>query len=290
MGQENNRRNYVSIVLALLLVLSLVLTFTCRHQKKVAEQESVRIQSELEQIVVQHNIAKVQNVKYSEQLAERDSVIRNNTKEIQRLISIQTDYRKLQKKLDMLRQITQDYVVRLDSLIVINQELEDENRVIKQELLSERQKNNQLETVKTQLDNQLAQASTLKAHNVNLTGVRMRGTEEIAVERADRIERIKVQFTLVGSDIIPAGNYPLYVRLVRSDGQILTRSDNDVVVINDINLQYSIRENINYNNKDQDISLYFDKLNTTFSAGTYYVYLFMNGAEIGMATLHVDQK
>jgi len=245
------------------------------------------LQSELDSVVAEHELIKTEYGELADSLTVRDSVILANAKEIQRLLDTEWEYYKVKKKLALLRKITQGYVHQVDSLFTVNQELKDENQEIKRVYRKEQRKNTELQKVKEELEEKVGQASMLKAYNVTADGIRLKGgsKKEVIEDRARRVEKVKVCFTLAENPVIPAGKKNVYIRIARPDKVIITRSK-DIIYTFDYNgekIQYSMMKEIDYNNKAMDLCLYWTKqdMKTPAMTGTYNVAVFSDGQEIG---------
>ncbi|MDE6694508.1 MAG: hypothetical protein K2J57_01595, partial [Bacteroidales bacterium] len=133
-GRKKEKTLYwVIILLVIALGASLYYGVRVSVQKQESYAHGVELQSELNQVMDEYNTVKFENQDLSSQLSEKDSVIMANRKEIEKLIASQADYRKIKRKLELLRAITQDYVVRIDSLVTVNKQLEEENIQMKEE-------------------------------------------------------------------------------------------------------------------------------------------------------------
>ena len=76
----------------------------------------------------------------SDSLVTVDSVIQANAAEIKQLLNYKWDYYKVKKKLDRLQVISQGYVRKMDSIVVVNEVLTEENLQIKEEIQQEKRK------------------------------------------------------------------------------------------------------------------------------------------------------
>jgi hypothetical protein len=208
-----------------------------------------------------------------------------NSAEIQKLINSQADFRRIRRQLDMLRAITQDYVHRIDSLIIVNEELALENEEIRREISVERERYRELSQVRTQLDDKVTLASSLKAYNPRAFALRVRGSNETVTDRAVRADKIMIEFTLSENRIVPSGPRSIYIRIARPDGVIILAGEGDEYAFEfDGNvLQFTIKEDIVYNNTAQNITTSWTKRDTRAPAmvGVYTITIYMDNQEIG---------
>ena len=255
------------------------------RQKSETYMQNISMKDELAQLMNEYETVRQENIQFQSQLTERDSIIMANSVEIQKLINSQADFRRVRRQLDLLRNITQDYIHRIDSLIIVNEVLALENEEIRREITVERQRYRELSQVRSELDQKVAQASTLKAYNLRATTFRVRGANETATDRAVRADRILVEFTLSENKIVPAGPRTIYIRIARPDGVIILAGEGDdySFEFNGERLQFTIKQNIVYNNTAQNITMSWTKRDARAPAmvGVYTVTVFADNQEIG---------
>jgi hypothetical protein len=270
------------LVWQLIVTKTRVNTFTV--EKETAQTQNKELQHELDSLLVEHEKIKSEYGTLSAQLTEKDSIILAKADEIQTLIASQADYYKIKKKLDYLRGITQGYISQIDSLYTVNKELKDKNVEITDKFEKEQVKTTELTKDKEQLTEKVSLASTLKAYNIKGVPVKSKsgGKKEEVVDKAKKADRIKVSFTLSENLIAPSGSKNIFVRIARPDDRIMTVADDDAhsFEYNGQNIQYSLKESIDYQNKAVDLILYWDKIED-FTEGTYVVSVFTDGYLIG---------
>jgi len=295
---DNQERKYKRIIAILCFVIALLIVWlivekskihTIYLEKNATVAHNTELQSELDSLLNEHNKIKSEYGELSGQLAEKDSIILVNAGEIQRLIAVQGDYKRTKKKLELLRNITQGYVSQLDSLYKVNQALTDENLRIKKDFSNERQINTELSKDKAALNEKVTIASMLKAYNIKSSTVKLRssGTKEVETDKAKRIGRVNICFTLSENKIATSGQKTIYVRIARPDNVIVCEGKDDKYSFEfqGQKIQYSMKKEINYDNKAQEICLSWTKKDekTPAMAGKYNVALFVDGYEIGQS-------
>ena len=295
---DNQERKYKRIIAILCFVIALLIVWlivekskihTIYLEKNATVAHNTELQSELDSLLNEHNKIKSEYGELSGQLAEKDSIILVNAGEIQRLIAVQGDYKRTKKKLELLRNITQGYVSQLDSLYKVNQALTDENLRIKKDFSNERQINTELSKDKAALNEKVTIASMLKAYNIKSSTVKLRssGTKEVETDKAKRIGRVNICFTLSENKIATSGQKTIYVRIARPDNVIVCEGKDDKYSFEfqGQKIQYSMKKEINYDNKAQEICLSWTKKDekTPAMAGKYNVALFVDGYAIGQS-------
>lgn len=298
--QEKKKERGYQITIALLgavIVVLIWLLISAKTEVRTVyiekEQVTNQLKSELNELLSEHEKIKEEYGDLSLQLTEKDSMIQASAKEIERLIASQADYRQVKRKLDYLRGITQGYINQIDSLFVVNAELKQENVRIRGQIKTEQTRSEQLTREKEVLSEKIEIAAMLKAYNLSAGGIygKGRGDKETPTDKARRVERIKVCFTLSQNLIIPAGEKTVYCRIARPDNQILVkgRGDQYTFVFSGELLQYSMKTTINYRNSEQKVCLYWDKEDdkTPAMTGTYNAAIFVDGYEIGQTSFTI---
>ena len=109
---------------------------------------------------------------------------------------------KYKKELGTLRDILKSYVVQIDSLNRLNQELITENKEVKDRLTEVEKENIELEEVKKDLSTKVEKAEILTAKDVSAAGLNKRSKEK---DVFDKIEKIRVCFTIRENPVARSG-------------------------------------------------------------------------------------
>lgn len=254
----------------------------------LAEKEVMRVelQTELDSLMYEHDQIKEEYGTLSDSLFVKDSIIQANAVEIKKLLDTQWEYYKVKKKLALLQKVSQGYVRQMDSLYRVNEALTEENAEIRQDLQVARQENEEISKDREELSGKVMQASILQTYNLGATGVRMRGGDnEKETDKASRIDKIKVCFTIGENKIIEPGTKEIYIRIAQPDKLILTkdRSDEYTFMYKGEKIQYSIKKLIDYQNNSMELCLYWAKTSAAkdMQKGSYHVEVFYQEEVIG---------
>lgn len=292
-ASEKKSRQLLFIGLIILLLLTLVIVgylyFNSQSQIKglVDEKEQMRknLQTELDSLLYQHNRVKGEYGRLSDSLFLKDSIILANAEEIKQLLNYKFEYFQIKKKLDRLREVAQGYVLQLDSLYTVNQELKDENERIRENYRAEKNKNTELLENKKQLEQIVTKASVLRAYNIQSTGIRQRGSKQVETDKAARTDRVRVCFTLGENTLVEPGKKTLYLRISRPDKVVLTYDETDEYTFmhQGEKLQYSIKREIEYKGESIDICVYWNRRSSDKEAmsGRYFVTVYYENDVIG---------
>ena len=305
-NQNNKNGKNRTLLYALLAALALALVFVIilasknssikgNLQQLEAEKEMQRqdFQAEVDSLMKVHNELKESYGELSQELAEKDSIIQADAVEIKKLLDSQWDYNRIKKKLASLQTISQKYVRQMDSLYTVNRELVAENERIREEFQAERRQNTSLTKQKEELTNKVNQAATMKISNYTAQAVRFKGGgKETPTDRAERAERIRLDFTVAANDLIQPGTKLFYVRIADPRRAIISKGTGDEYAFqsNGETLQFTEKVRVNYDGKETAVRAYYTKPDAyELMPGTYFIDVYEEGGKvIGQTT--VDLK
>ncbi len=250
------------------------------------EAQRIELQTELDSLMYEHDMIKEEYGTLSDSLFVKDSIIQANAYEIRKLLDTQWEYYKVKRKLELLQKVSQGYVRQMDSLYTVNQVLTEENIEIRQDLQEARTENEMIARDNESLNEMVGQASILQVYGMSAMGIRDRGSsKEKETDKASRVDKIKVCFTIGENKIIESGTKEIYVRIAQPDKLILTkdRSDTYTFMYQGEKIQYSIKKLIDYQNLSMNLCLYWEKSykEKEVMAGAYHVEVFYGDEVIG---------
>lgn len=292
-GQSKAWILIIVLLAALALLAWLYLSTRSRLGGMLEEKEMQRVeqQAELDSLIMEHNNIKVEYAAFSDSLLAKDSIIQANALEIRKLLDTQYEFYKVKKKLDKLRSISQGYLKQIDSLYTVNHELREENQEIRSSYQKEQQKTSTLQKDKEALTEKVTSAAVLKAYKITASGVRGNGDKEKNMDKARRVEKIKVCYTLGENPLLSAGAKKIYIRISRPDKMILSQGLGDDYSFSykgEI-LQYTMRSTINYQNKAMDVCEYWINRSSkeNLPEGVYIVTVYADDFEIGQSSFEL---
>ncbi|MDD5570554.1 MAG: hypothetical protein PHD97_05275 [Bacteroidales bacterium] len=251
-------------------------------EKEASSNEKVTLQRALDSLVNEHNKIKSQYGELNDRLSKKDSIIQKNVREIQNLLATTGELKRAKRKLELLRGITQGYVHQMDSLYKVNIQLTEENKQVKSDFQKEKAKTEEL-TVK------ITSASGLAAYKVKGSGVRVKGKKEEIINKAKRAEQLKVSFTILQNPLASSGSKDIYIRITGPDNKVLCDGTEDEFMFaykND-KIVYTIKKQINYENKNLELDLYWPKKGE-LTPGTYGIDVFASGEQIGVGSFKLE--
>lgn len=298
--KKSNKNNVIWIVL--IVVAFMVAGYFAwnsssikkEYNQLVQEKEQMKqeLETELDSLMLEHNMIKEEYGELSDSLLAKDSLIIANAKEIKSLLNYKWEYYKVKKKLDKLRVVARTYVSQMDSLYTVNNELVEENKEIKARYNEEKAINKNLSKEKAQLSDKITEASVLKAYNISANAIYLKrsGTEK-TTDKARRTDMIEVCFTLGKNVVVEPGQKDVYIRIARPDNKILTPgvAEDYVFEYKGEQIQYSVFEQLAYDNEARPICMRWLKKyeDIDMQEGVYEITVFASGEEIGNTSLEL---
>ena len=117
-------------------------------------------------------------------------------------------------------------------------------------------------------------------------GVRFSGSgKEKETDKAGKIERVKVCFTLGENKLVEPGKKTVYIRILRPDNVVVTQKvDGDYTFqYQGQTMEYTTKQEVDYQNKDTSTCMFWTKKTKGDPAmvGVYNVFIYADGFEIG---------
>ncbi len=211
------------------------------------------------------------------QIGRTDSVMNALAKE--RSITRAT-IRKYEKELGTLRTVMAGYIYTIDSLGKLNRRLIDENVGMRREITNERLRADMAEERAADADIKIRQGSRVIARGIRLV---LLNNNDREVTRASRAARVRVDFTLSANNLTNPGVRAVYTRITGPDGYVLANpSAATFDYEGDPTVYSAVRDDVDYQNSDLDISIFYKGEGGRITAGNYRIEIFMDGLSVGM--------
>ncbi|MCG8411702.1 MAG: hypothetical protein MI739_10505 [Bacteroidales bacterium] len=292
--QKSNNKSSLLFILFLVIGLLVVVTWLYIAQRQTTQEIEIALTAEKDS--VQAHLVQLKN-DYNELMTDNDSLNAHLNKEKEKiddlLVEIKTvkatNYariRQLQKELTTLRTVAKSYVRQIDSLNTMNQQLVAENIKVKNEIKAAKSENVELEEQNKDLSGKVEIASTLRTKNLIAFPINKRGRK---THRINKITKVKVSFTLKENVLARAGEKDIYIRIAGPDDYILAKSEEDLFEFEGKEIVYSAKRPVNYSNNETDVIIFWEN-NGALITGTYHVYVFADGNEIGSTQFKVENS
>ena len=278
---------FLTVILALGLAFLVYSYFG--QKKRMAEMETILTQEkdslagELRRMVHSYDTMRTNNDSLNAQLFREKE-------RIKRLLTINasnvTLVKKYRSEITTMREIMKSYIVQIDSLNTRNKILAAENQDIKQEITKVQKTNVELTKVKEELNTKVEIASVIQAKDVVAAALNKSRKE---TTRLDRIEKLRICFTLRENPIAKAGKKTVYLRITRPDSLIITSSPDNLFDFNGSKAIYTAIRDADYMNQDVDMCIFVDNTGD-FIIGNYRAELYLDGTQIGGCTFILTKR
>lgn len=281
----------VIVILALGMGMFAYFFFHTRSQNQEMQQlfeiEKQEMENEYSNFAAQYDELqiKINNDSLYEKLEQEKIKTQRLLEELRQVKSTNAaEIRRLRKELETVRAVMRTYIIQIDSLNRINQQLVSENRTVKQQYNEAARQISNLTEEKASLNEKVTLASQLDATHITITPTNKRGNK---TKRLKSITRLDISFTIVKNITAQTGQRTLYIRIAKPNNEILTKSNSNTFAYENTQLTYSIRKYIEYTGEEQNVTVYWD-VEEYLSAGTYNVYIFAEGNMIGSQSFVLD--
>ena len=283
-------------ILIAALVAGLVYLFLSLQQQKqenldmqeLAALDKQEMENEYERFTLQYSEMKTQ--------INNDSIVAQLTREqlrtqqlLEELRQVKaTDAReiaRLKKELATVRAVLREYVMQIDSLNRLNENLKRENTRVNAELQERNTQIAGLSSEKASLSEKVAIAAQLDA-----TGIQL-----LLLDKKDRVlkkQRVKdclkmqVNFTITRNVTASNGNRDIYVRIQNPGGNVL--GGGGTFSYENRQLECSMKKVIEYTGEETPVTLYWP-VTQSLEAGQYRVSIFADGNMIGSRTFNYEK-
>ena len=282
-----NKKILIPIILiGLLLVAGIAyLSITLSNQKKenkamqeLAEQKKKEMENEYQQFANQYSEMKSQ--------ISNDSIVAQLTAEQERTQRLLDELRnvkstdaaeiaRLKRELATVRKVLRSYVIEIDSLNRLNQNLTAENTQIKGQYAEATRQIEGLNNEKASLSEKVAIAAQLDATGISLQGKNKHGK---TTNKISKCTALQLNFTISKNVTAGNGTKTVYVRITSPTGSLL--SGGGTFQYENKSLASSMQKTIEYGGQETPVTLFWN-VNQALMEGTYNVSIFADGNMIG---------
>jgi flagellar basal body-associated protein FliL len=303
-GNENKRRKLVIIAIVLLLLLNGVLVYQLvrygqelnETKKELITTEDIKseLESELFELGIELSDYKQEVLELDTALASRNKELQTMAEELQDRIRrhniSRQELAKAREELGVLRYYTSKYQTRIDSLERANVRLTEEKTELAESLHQEKLRSDRLMDEKVSLKNRVSLGERLEVIDLDASGVRYTsiGERERSTTRANRIERLRVCFTIDENIVARSGTKNMYVRILTPEGSTIHIQDagSGTFQHRGEEVLYTMLHRFDYQNKEYSNCVYWNHT-SQYRTGDYQVMLYADGHLIGENSFQV---
>ena len=274
------------IIIGVLLISGIVYLALTLNQQRQANKEMQEL-AELDKKEMENEYQQFAN-QYSEMKSQinNDSIVAQLTAEQERtqrllaeLKSVKSsdarEIARLKRELATVRAVLRSYVIEIDSLNRLNQNLTAENTRVKGQYEEATRQIEGLNTEKASLSEKVAIAAQLDAIGINLVGKNKRGKN---TDDASKCKMLQLNFSLAKNVTAASGVKNIYVRITSPTGGILGGAGS--FAYENRTLPCTMKKTVEYGGQETAVVMYWT-VSQALVGGTYEVSIFADGNMIG---------
>lgn len=287
MSNQNTKGNNKSKLLIVLLIASLGLNAWLYSSKSDLEEShrvekeglitaNLDIEKELNDTYTELNQYKGINSRLDSLLLEANSKVDEQKSRIADLMKKEKNSSALNKqlmaKMQELKKMRDEYLERIDALLVENENLKKE----KNEL------SGTVETLTKNLESTVTTASILKSEYLVVSTYKKRNNDKFtSTAMAKRTNKIESCFTVLENKIARPGEKTVYMRIIEPGGKIVgnrTEGSNSFKKADtNEDLLFTTSKTIDYKNEKESICIDWTEQDRVFTSGTYMIEIYIDG-------------
>lgn len=251
-----------------------------KEMQELAEMDKKEMENEYQQFADQYSEmkTKINNDSLVAQLTQEQLKTQELLKELKSVKSSDArEIARLKKELATCRAVIRSYILEIDSLNRLNQNLTAENTRVKGQYEEATRKIEGLNSDKASLSEKVAIAAQLDATGISMTA-KKKGNAKKSVKKIKDAKLIAVNFNISKNVTAQNGQRTLYVRVTTPAGGVMGASGS--FNYENRSLQYSMRKTIEYTGNETPVTMYWN-VNEVLNPGTYNVSVFADGKLIG---------
>lgn len=249
-----------------------------KAMQELAELDKKEMENEYQQFATQYSEMKTQ--------ISNDSIIARLTAEqekTERLLKELKDTKsndareiaRLKRELATVRAVLRSYVIEIDSLNRLNQNLTAENSRIKGQYNEATRQIEGLNSERASLSEKVAIAAQLDATGISMQLKNKKGKK---TDKTSKCKTVQVSFTIAKNVTASNGTKTFYVRITSPSGTTL--GGGGTFNYQNRSLEATMRKAVEYDGRETTISTFWN-VSQSLMAGTYQVSVFADGNMIG---------
>lgn len=282
-----NKKTLIPIVAVIVILVAGVawLALSLVEQRRVnqdmeelAELNKLEMENEYQRFADQYSelMTSINNDSLVAQLTEEQLKTQRLLQELKEVKATNArEITRLKKELATCRAVIRSYVIEIDSLNRLNQDLMTENSRVKGQYEEATRQIEGLNADKQSLSEKVAIAAQLDAVNISMKLVNNKGKQ---VDKTKKAKVIEVGFSIAKNVTASNGVRTFYVRVTTPAGSVL--SNGGTFEYENKNLRYSMKKAVEYTGEETQVTTYWN-VGEFLSEGTYQVSIFAEGSMIG---------
>lgn len=256
-----------------------------REMQELAELDKKEMENEYQRFADQYSEMKTQ--------ISNDSIVAQLTKEQERTQQLLDELKRvknndareiarLKKELATVRAVLRSYVLEIDSLNRLNENLTAENTRVKGQYEEATRQIEGLNTEKASLSEKVAIAAQLDAVGI---GMSLRDKRGKSTKQMKKCTTLQVDFSIAKNVTATNGMRTIYIRITSPTGTVL--GGGGTFAYENKNLECSMKKTVEYGGQQTNVTAYWN-VDQALVAGTYQVSIFAEGNMIGSRSFTFD--
>lgn len=295
-AEVTQKRDTTKVYFFIIAIIALIATnvyFYIKYQSSEEysyglSTEMAYMQDEIDRIEAELNRLTSENSELSKSLQASEDSVRVLIASLREKLNEQNltrlELNNAQAEIDRLRE---DVIRYKNDLAVLNEQNEAllaENQNLQREVSSKQDRVQALEQANKGLSDQIRAAAVLKLSNINVMGIReLKGNKESVDDKARRVDRIRVVYTLADNPLIAHGDIVVFMRIIDPNGNLKTL-ENQTFELSGNPMQYTDKHTIQFTNQGESYTMdWIDPQG--FKKGTYTIVLYTENSTMGRGSL-----
>jgi len=291
------KKGYLAIIAVLLLMLVGIMAYLIvnlheqkrinRDMQELAELDKQEMENEYERFTLQYSemMTQINNDSIVAQLTQEQMRTQQLLEELKQVkASDAREIARLKKELATVRAVLRDYVIQIDSLNRLNENLKAENTRVNAELKQRNTEIAGLSNEKASLSEKVAIAAQLDATNIQLQLLDKKD-KTMKRQKLKKCKKMKVSFVITKNVTATNGNRDIYVRIQNPGGNVLGGGGS--FAYENRQLECSAKKVVEYAGEETPVTVYWN-VSQMLEAGQYRVSIFADGNMIGSRTFNFE--
>ena len=284
-----NKKVLIPVVIVGILLVAGIAFLAIRLDKQKQENREMQELAELDKKEMENEYQQFAN-QYSEMKTQitNDSIVAQLTAEQEKTQKLLEELRqvksndareitRLKKELATVRAVLRNYVLEIDSLNRLNQNLKDETTRVRSQYDEATRQIAGLNTERASLSEKVAIAAQLDATGIRMTLKNKRGKD---TKKLNKGKTMQVSFTVSKNVTAKSGMKTLYVRIIDPNGELLGEDTTKVFAFENSEIGYTMSQAFEYEGEELAGSVYWG-FETEAKTGYYNADFFADGNLIG---------
>lgn len=254
--------------------------------QQLAAMDKKEMENEYTQFAIQYDELKrsIKNDSLMQRLSEEEDKTKNLLAELKQVKSTDAaEITRLKKELATVRAVLRSYIIQVDSLNRLNENLTRENQHVKAQYSEATTQISSLRGEKQSLSDQVAIASQLDATAISLIPQNKRGK---SAKKTKDVKTFVVSFNITKNITAKTGERRIYIRVTQPNNSVVGQSG--TMQYESSSIGYSVMKTIEYTGEEKHQTVYIP-VGEFLNPGTFHAYIFADGNMIGQGSVTMSK-